>query len=115
MTRRREAVKEFLDEVIKTKRLAHEEAMSTEWHYLVKRPHPWRKQLWIQGRKLMASAVWLDALSNGMGVCEAAANWDLPVEVVQEIFAYCEKEKSLIKAEAEEELRRLTERGVKPP
>jgi hypothetical protein len=47
-----------------------------QWRWLVERPHPWRRQLWIKGRKLLASAVWLDALSNGMGPREAAENWD---------------------------------------
>lgn len=27
------------------------------WQWLVERPHPWRRQLWIKGRKLQASAV----------------------------------------------------------
>src|ERR1700722_11760966 len=26
--------------------------------YLVARPHPWRSQLWVKGRKLLASTVW---------------------------------------------------------
>src|SRR6201996_1896185 len=70
-----------------------------QWHWLVERPHPWRRQLWVKGRKLLASAVWLDALTNGMGPREAAENWDLPLEACEEIFAYCETNKALIEAE----------------
>jgi hypothetical protein len=77
------------------------------WRWLVERPHPWRRQLWVKGRKLLASAVWLDALTNGMGPREAAENWDLPPEACEEIFAYCEANKALIEAEANEERQRL--------
>lgn len=78
-----------------------------KWRWLVERPHSWRRQLWVKGRKLMASAVWLDALTNGMGPREAAENWDLPLEACEEIFAYCEADKALIEAEANEERQRL--------
>ena len=78
-----------------------------QWRWLVERPHPWRRQLWVKGRKLLASAVWLDALTNGMGPREAAENWDLPLEACEEIFAYCETNKALIEAEANEERQRL--------
>jgi len=37
------------------------------WVCLLERPYPWRRQLWIKGRKLLASAVWLEALPNGTG------------------------------------------------
>lgn len=78
-----------------------------QWRWLVERPHPWRRQLWVKGRKLSASAVWLDALTNGMGPREAAANWDLPLEAGEEIFAYCEANKALLESEANEERQRL--------
>ncbi len=82
------------------------------WRWLVERPHPWRRQLWVKGRKLLASAVWLDALTNGMGPPEAAQNWDLPQEACEEIFAYCEDNKALIEAEANEERQRLNQANV---
>jgi hypothetical protein len=66
----------------------------------------------VKGRKLLASAVWLDALTNGMGISEAADNWDLPVDAAEEIFAYCEANKALIEAEANEERQRLKLAGV---
>lgn len=83
-----------------------------QWRWLVERPHPWRRQLWVKGRKLLASAVWLDALTNEMGAREAAKNWDLPPEAVEEIFAYCEANKALIEAEANEERQRLKRANV---
>ena len=60
----------------------------------------------------MASAVWLDALTNGMSSREAAENWDLPQEACEEIFAYCEANKALIEAEAREELQRLNRENL---
>jgi hypothetical protein len=78
-----------------------------QWRWLVERPHPWRRQLWVKGRKLLASAVWLDALTNGMSQREAAESWDLPLEASEEIFAYCESNRTLIEAEAAEERQRL--------
>ena len=83
-----------------------------QWRWLVERPHPWRRQLWVKGRKLLASAVWLDALTNGMGPREAAENWDLPLEACEEIFAYCEANGELIEAEANEERQRLKRANV---
>ena len=83
-----------------------------QWRWLVERPHPWRRQLWVKGRKLLASAVWLDALTNGMGPREAAENWDLPLEACEEIFACCEANRALIEAEANEERQRLKRANV---
>ncbi len=78
----------------------------------VERPHAWRRQLWVKGRKLLASAVWLDALTNGMGPREAAENWDLPQDACEETFAYCEANAALIEAEANEERQRLNGANV---
>ena len=44
------------------------------WKYLVERPHPWRRQRWIKGRRLLASTVWADMIVNAMSVEEAAEN-----------------------------------------
>lgn len=84
------------------------------WQWLVERPHPWRRQLWIKGRKLQASAVWLDAQANGLNAAEAAENWNLPLPAVEEAFAYCEAHRALIQAEADEERQRLLAEGIDP-
>ena len=84
------------------------------WQWLVERPHSWRRQLWIKGRKLLASAVWLDAQANGLSVEEAAENWNLPLPAVQEAFTYCEANQPLIGAEADEERQRLLAEGLNP-
>jgi hypothetical protein len=47
-----------------------------------------------------------------MGPREAAENWDLPLQACEEIFAYCEANKALIEAEANEERQRLNRANV---
>jgi len=82
------------------------------WQYLVERPHPWRRQLYIKGRKLLASTVWRDAIANEMSPEEAAENWDLPLAAIQEVMQYCECHQELLQLEAEEERYRLEQKGV---
>jgi len=81
------------------------------WQFLVSRPHSWRQQLYIKGRKLLASTLWQDMLVNGMTPEQAAENWDLPLAVIYEAIQYCETHQDLIILEAEEEQCRLQERG----
>lgn len=82
------------------------------WQYLVHRPHSWRQQMSIKGRKLLAATVWRDMLANQMTLEQAAENWDLPLAAVQEATHYCETHQALIQLEAEEERFRLQEKGV---
>lgn len=83
-----------------------------KWLYLVEQAHPWKKQLFVKGRKLPAAAVWSATVANKLSFEEAADNWDLPVEAVREIFEYCEGHKAFLEMEANEELRRLEEKGI---
>jgi hypothetical protein len=82
------------------------------WHYLVTRPHPWRKQLYIKGHKLLASTVWQDTLTNQLSPEQTAENWDLPISVIYEVMQYCESHQELLKLEADEERYRLQAKGV---
>jgi hypothetical protein len=82
------------------------------WQYLVSRPHPWRKQLYIKGRKLLASTVWQDTIANQMSLEQAAENWDLPLSAIYEVVQYCESHSELLKLEADEERYRLEIKGV---
>ena len=84
----------------------------TEWQYLEKRPHCWRKQLYLKGRRLRASIVWMDMIVNEMTPEEAADNWDLPLEAVKESIQYCETHQDLVQEEAAIERRHLEERGI---
>lgn len=82
------------------------------WLYLVKRPHPWRQQLHLKGRKLLASTVWQDMIANDFSEEEAAENWELPLAAIQEVIRYCEIYRDLIALEAAEEGYRLANQGV---
>lgn len=87
-------------------------ADSSSWTYLVERPHSWKKQLFVKGRKLTAAQVWLDMQANRMTPGEAAENWKLPEEAVAEIIEYCESVAPLLKMEADEEKLYLSSQGV---
>ena len=84
-------------------------ALVNVWAHLVEQAHPWKKQLFVKGRKLPAAAVWTGMIANKLSIDEAADNWELPVEAVHEILEYCETNKVLLEMEAAEELRRLEE------
>ena len=80
--------------------------------YLVRREHPWRKQMSVKGRSLLAATVWRDLLANRQTPAEAAAEWGIPVEAVEESICWCESHRALLEMEAEEERRRLADAGV---
>ncbi|MBI3929650.1 MAG: hypothetical protein HY319_29180 [Armatimonadetes bacterium] len=88
------------------------EAAAPRWQYLAPRAHPWRRQLYIKGRRLKAFDIWVDMSTNARSVEEAAEDWDLPVEAIREIVAYCETHRQLLDLEAMEEKRRLIAAGV---
>lgn len=83
-----------------------------QWKYLVERPHPWRRQLYVKGRRLLASTVWQDMLANELSLDGTADNFSLPVDAVVEIIRYCEANQELLQMEADEERHRLEEKGV---
>ncbi|MEG3833488.1 hypothetical protein QUB36_29505 [Microcoleus sp. AT8-B1] len=82
------------------------------WQYLIARPHPWRKQLYIKGRKLLASTIWRDMTANQMSPEQAAENWDLPLSAIYEAIDYCQNNQEILKLEADEERYRLEVKGV---
>lgn len=80
--------------------------------YLVQHNHPWKRQLYVKGRKLPAAVVWTEMHVNSLTAEQAAENWDLPLEAIQEIEDYCNANKALLEMEAAEEGRRLQEKGI---
>jgi uncharacterized protein (DUF433 family) len=87
-------------------------SVKVEYKYLEARPHRWRKQLWIKGRNM---TVWhlIGAMRAGRYTPEQAAeNYDLPLEAIEEAIEYYEQNQALIEAEVEEEGRRLREAGL---
>jgi hypothetical protein len=83
-----------------------------DWQYLVSRTHPWRRQLYIKGRKLLASTIWQDMIANEMSPEQASENWDLPLVAIYEVINYCETHQQLLKLEADEERYHLEIKGA---
>jgi hypothetical protein len=73
-----------------------------EWTWLVKREHPWRRQLWIKGRNMTAGSVARTAATNGWSPERTADEFDLPVGAVLEAQQYAESASELIDAEEAE-------------
>lgn len=90
--------------------LGIEKPFSPTWKYLRELPHPWKRQLYVKGRKLPAAAVWTASQVNKLSHEEAAKNWSLPLDAIREIFAYCETHRELLEMESEEERRILLEK-----
>lgn len=85
---------------------------ASTWQYLEARPHAWRRQLSLKGRKLLAAIVWQDMIANQLSSEQAAENWGLPIAAIDEVIHYCESHQELLKLEAEEERDRLIVKGV---
>jgi uncharacterized protein (DUF433 family) len=85
---------------------------TTQWQYLEQRPHSWRKQLYLKGRRLKAFTVWMDMLVNNLTPEEVAENKELPLAAVIEAIEYCETHQDLLEKEALDERRYLEERGI---
>ncbi len=86
------------------------EAAVPPWQYLVRRPHPWRQQLYIKGRNLTARQLVGAMKANQLDEAAAAADYRLPVEAVREALAYVESNRELLETEAEIE-RLMLKRG----
>jgi len=92
-------------------------ASAEEWQYLESRPHRWRKQLYFKDSRLRPFIVWMDMQTNNQTREEAAEDWDLPLEAVDEAISYCERNWELLRAECEAEKQFLIASGVRlePP
>lgn len=83
------------------------EAPAPEWKYLAPRPESWKRQLFVKGRRLTAANVWFDMYANKQTPQEAAENWNLPLEAIEEIIRYCEANEDVIGREADQEGRTI--------
>lgn len=81
------------------------EAGAPPYKYLVKRKHPWRRQLYIRGRNMTVRQLVGKVVANRMTYEEAAADQDLPVECIKEAFHYYVLNKGIIDQDSEFEQR----------
>jgi uncharacterized protein (DUF433 family) len=70
--------------------------------WLVERPHAWRRQPWIKGRRVTAGDLARTIEIEGWTVEQAAAEYDLPVEAVREAVQYLATHRDLVIAEERE-------------
>lgn len=82
------------------------------WQHLVRRPHPWRQQLYVKGRNLTARQLVGSMKANQLDEAAMAADSRLPVEAVREALAYVERNRELLETEAEIERLMLKRGGV---
>jgi uncharacterized protein (DUF433 family) len=101
-----------LEEMIEPREMR--EAVVEPWQYLVRRQHPWRKQLYIKGRNLTARQLVGSTKANHLDEEAAAADHRLPVEAVREALAYVESNRDLLETEAEIERLMLMRGGIAP-
>ena len=82
------------------------------WRFLVRRRHPWRKQLSIKGRNLTARQLVGAILANRFDEKAAAANYHLPLAAIREAITYVEHNAHLLATEAEIERLMGNRKGV---
>ena len=88
-----------------------EQAKPLPWKHLERRPHKWRRQLYVKGRNMTARQLAGGVLSNKMTPEEGALNYDLPVDAVREALDYVQKERALLEYETLYEQHLLKQRG----
>jgi uncharacterized protein (DUF433 family) len=83
------------------------------YKYLIRRPHPWRKQMWVKGRNMTVGNLVYTMRTNNLTSQEAAEDLNLPLDAIDESLQYYALNKDLIEIEALEEKRRLQEKGYR--
>ena len=75
------------------------------YRFLERRPHPWRKELWVVGRNMTVGHLLYHMRANKFTAEEAAEDFELPLELVHEALLYYLRHKDLIEADVNEERR----------
>jgi len=81
------------------------------WQYLISRPHRWRRQLCIKGRNMTVGQLVSTLRANCYTPEQASQELELPLTAINEALAYYTENRQLIEMEADEEKRRLAQRG----
>lgn len=79
-----------------------EEQLLTDAAWLIQRPHPWRRQAWIKGRRLTAGDLARTVEIENWTPEQAAVQFDLPVEAILEAQRYLAANRELVLAEEQE-------------
>jgi uncharacterized protein (DUF433 family) len=81
------------------------------WQYLIARPHRWRRQLCIKGRNMTVGQLVSTVYANRYTPEQASEELELPLPAINEALTYYAENRELIQMEADEEKRRLAQRG----
>ena len=84
----------------------------TGWDHLVTRRHPWKRQLFLQGRNMTVRQLVGTVRASGWSDEEAAKELDFPPEAIREAIRYADANKELLAAEAEYEYLYMARRGL---
>src|SRR5438270_7681153 len=77
---------------------------SSEWKFLARKPNSVYKQLFVKDRWVAARTLYGQTMGeDARSVAQVAADYGLPLEVVQEAIAYCETSPPEIRADWERE------------
>lgn len=79
-----------------------EKQLAADWRWLVARPHAWRDQLWIKGRRMTAGDLARTIEIEHWTPERSAAEFDLPLEAVLEAQRYLAANRDLVIAEERE-------------
>jgi hypothetical protein len=85
---------------------------SRRWQYLIPRQHRWRRQLSVKGKNMTVGQLISTIRANRLTPEQASESLDLPLAAIHEALTYYEENRGLIELEANEERRRLAERGM---
>lgn len=85
--------------------------------YLVRRSHPWRRQLYLRGRNMTVGQLVAAMNANNSSPEQASIDLELPLVQIHEALAYYEANRDLVDTELREDKKRLTAKGyaVEPP
>ena len=79
-----------------------EEQLANDWTWLVQRPHPWRRQLFVKGRRLAAGDLARTIEIEAWSPHEAAEQFELPLDAILELQRYLAANRELVLAEERE-------------
>lgn len=79
------------------------------YRFLIARPHPYRKQLSLKGRNMTVGQLLASMRAEDMTAAEAAEQFSLPLEQVEEALVYYAANEELIDAEFREDRRQVHE------
>lgn len=108
---RRDRVPDQFEEVILP---GLEEQLTVDATWLVNRPHEWRRQPWVKGRRITAGDLARAVEIEGWSTQEAAAQYDVPVEAILEAQRFLAQNRDLVLAE-ERENALAAQRGTAAP